>query len=443
MMRSYLTNITPDGMSGLIFGLEGITDGIVLLNGPSGCKFYHSATSDNQFIRQLEFDPLNYPERWYFGQPRVPCTSLDNGDYVYGSESKLREALTFLRENVKFEILFVVNSPGAALIGDDIRRIAETEIVDRPVITYETPGFSENICKGYVKAGKKLVGQVVKDAGGITEKRTKSCFGDSVKKPVVNVIGLNLFRRHSFGDVLEIKKILNLIGAEAGCFLMAGCSCREVEEMGKADLNLVLFPEFGLPVAEALKEKCGTEYFVPETPPIGFKATEEFAVSLGEILSISPERLLAESEMMRARTYPFISRLNSITGMPKGRPFAIEAHRSEAMGYARFLIEYFAMTADSVSVLDKECDCGGGDLAGMLHSYGMDAALRCDIMDTEADIVMANGNTIAALKLKRKKFGGIDITLPGLGYVDILPKTHLGVKGAALLSELIINGLVY
>lgn len=218
MMRSYLTNITPDGMSGLIFGLEGITDGIVLLNGPSGCKFYHSATSDNQFIRQLEFDPLNYPERWYFGQPRVPCTSLDNGDYVYGSESKLREALTFLRENVKFEILFVVNSPGAALIGDDIRRIAETEIVDRPVITYETPGFSENICKGYVKAGKKLVGQVVKDAGGITEKRTKSCFGDSVKKPVVNVIGLNLFRRHSFGDVLEIKKILNLIGAEAGCF---------------------------------------------------------------------------------------------------------------------------------------------------------------------------------------------------------------------------------
>ena len=118
MMRSYLTNITPDGMSGLIFGLEGITDGIVLLNGPSGCKFYHSATSDNQFIRQLEFDPLNYPERWYFGQPRVPCTSLDNGDYVYGSESKLREALTFLRENVKFEILFVVNSPGAALIGD-------------------------------------------------------------------------------------------------------------------------------------------------------------------------------------------------------------------------------------------------------------------------------------------------------------------------------------
>ena len=38
--------------------------------------------------------------------------------------------------------------PGDAIVGV----IAETEIVDRPVVTYETPGFSENICKGYVKA---------------------------------------------------------------------------------------------------------------------------------------------------------------------------------------------------------------------------------------------------------------------------------------------------
>ena len=44
-----------------------------------------SSTVDNQCLCQSEFDPLNYSELWYFGQPRVPCTSIDKRDYVYGS----------------------------------------------------------------------------------------------------------------------------------------------------------------------------------------------------------------------------------------------------------------------------------------------------------------------------------------------------------------------
>ena len=46
MTSTYLTNITPDSLSGLIFAFEGIHNTTVLLNGPSGCKFYHSATSE-------------------------------------------------------------------------------------------------------------------------------------------------------------------------------------------------------------------------------------------------------------------------------------------------------------------------------------------------------------------------------------------------------------
>ena len=71
-MSTYLNNITPDSLSGIIFALEGISRTAVLLNGPTGCKFYHSSVADNQTIKQFEFDPLNYPDKWYFGQPRLP-----------------------------------------------------------------------------------------------------------------------------------------------------------------------------------------------------------------------------------------------------------------------------------------------------------------------------------------------------------------------------------
>ena len=149
MTSPYLTNITPDSFSGLLFGLEGIRNTIVLMNGPTGCKFYHSATSDNQAPRQMEFDPLNYPELWYFGQPRIPCTYLDKRDYVYGSKEKLVEALRFLKANLPFDLLAIVNSPGAALIGDDLRKIADAETDGRPILTIETPGYSHHIWDGY------------------------------------------------------------------------------------------------------------------------------------------------------------------------------------------------------------------------------------------------------------------------------------------------------
>ena len=98
MTENYLTSITPDSFSGLIFGFEGVKNAVVLLNGPTGCKYYHSSTVDNQCLCQSEFDPLNYSELWYFGQPRVPCTSIDKRDYVYGSRDKLTEALSFIRK---------------------------------------------------------------------------------------------------------------------------------------------------------------------------------------------------------------------------------------------------------------------------------------------------------------------------------------------------------
>ena len=71
-MNTFLKNITPDSLSGIIFALEGVKRSLVILNGPTGCKFYNAATSDSQVIRQREFDPLNFPPVWYFGQPRVP-----------------------------------------------------------------------------------------------------------------------------------------------------------------------------------------------------------------------------------------------------------------------------------------------------------------------------------------------------------------------------------
>ncbi len=430
-MSSYSNSITPDSISGILFALEGVAKSVVLLNGPTGCKFYHSSTSDHQTIRQFEFDPLNYPEKWYFGQPRVPCTYLDSADYIYGSTDKLTEALTFLRDNVIFELLCIVNSPGAALIGDDLRGIAAAIVTDRPIVTIETPGFSSDICTGYETAAHALIDQ-------LPLRRVETAIPKTV-----NILGQSIWHRNYAGDVAEIERLMTLCGIDVNCFLCAGSDLDRILRLPDAALNVVLHPEFGMRTAEYLRKRYGTPFYVCDGPPVGFAATEKMTRGVCALLGADASPAIADSEKARARAYPFISRVNSLTGLPKGVRFAVEGTYSELYAYIDFLVSYFGMIPDCAAVVNPQSDGFKPQLTGLLKSLSLPETLGRDIADTHSELVFGSGNTIAKLKLRRHVFSGIETTLPSLGYLDVIPKTHLGVRGALQLVEQVLNGLLF
>ena len=53
MTASCTRSISPDAITGMIFAMEGMQETIVLLNGPMGCRFYHSSTSGFLMRRPL------------------------------------------------------------------------------------------------------------------------------------------------------------------------------------------------------------------------------------------------------------------------------------------------------------------------------------------------------------------------------------------------------
>lgn len=444
MTDTYLKNITPDSLSGLVFGFEGVHDTVVLLNGPTGCKFYHSATSDNQTLRQMEFDPHNFPLLWYFGQPRVPCTYLDKRDYVYGSEDKLRDAIDFLKKNVKFELLVIINTPGAALIGDDLERIAAECSAGVPVITVESPGYSQDIFRGYQEACKRLVDALAVEPGAAVaaeEREAQDATGPENGAPAsgpahkgkrVNLLGLSIFQKYFQGDLLELKRLLALCGIEVQCSLGCECNVEEIRTITDADLNVVVDPDWGLPVAQYLEEKLGMPFVAPKGLPVGFAATEALFTEICDALGCDVTPVMEDSERARARCYLYIARVNSLTGLPRGTKYAVHGSPSQALGYCRFLTKYFGMVADVISIADT------GDAA-----CDTSLATEKDIYHTDAELVFADGNIIANLKGRHHRFTGIEISLPSLGYVDVIPKTHLGVQGALLICEQVLNGLMY
>lgn len=426
-----LDGIVPDSLSGIVFALEGVVDATVLLHGPTGCKYYHSSLSDSQTFRMFDFDPLSFPMKWYFGQPRVPSTFLDNADYVYGGEAKLGDALDYFREQDGIGLVCVVNTPGAALIGDDLERIAAKHLGGKPFLTVETPGYSTDLCHGFEMGALALVDTVCASMSAAPVPQQ------------VNLLGMSLYARNHTGDVEEMCRLCELCGLDVACVLCGGGSCKDVARVPDACLNIVVHPEYGMTTARALEERFGTPYYVCDGAPIGFAATERIFTEICEQAGGAIGPLLEESKQARRRSFSYLSRLNSLTGLPKGVPFAAEGSYSELYALTDFLTDYLALVPVALWPVYEKSNSYQNALEDLLEQLGTVEALGTDPASCEAELVFASGSTIARMQLEGKQFAGIETMLPTLGYLDVVPKTYLGLRGALHLVEMVLNGLAF
>ncbi|MDR1353541.1 MAG: oxidoreductase [Treponema sp.] len=450
-MIHYSENITPDSFSGALFAVEGIKDACTVLNGPTGCKFYHSAIADSQFLRTPTFNPLEYTEGFYFGQSRIPSTYLDGEDYVFGGGEKIAKILrAAVRKNPG--LVAVINSPGAALIGDDLDRFLAEEVGNIPAFALENTGFSGSFGSGYQKAiicaldaarrqGPSPCAESISGSNTVTGGRAANGGG---KQKAVNILGLCIYQKHYAQNLAVLKRLLEASGIALAAAPGAGDDAASLAGIGGAALNVALYPEYSLEIAEKLKAEYGTPYFVPEEgPPIGFDAAEAFIRRICRELGGDGRAALEEIERARARAYLYLSRFSSLLGLPRGTLFSVKAEASVAYAITKWLCAYLGMIPASISVLP------GGDafftrkLGAFLAEIRCGEALEAPIIETPAHILLADGNTIAELKLYGQRFCGIEIALPSLGYIDITGKTLFGGDGALFLLEQILNGLRY
>ena len=120
-----MNRIVPDGFAGALMAVESFSDGRAVLHGPGGCRNYHNFMASRYYPRANTENPDRYAKRFFFGQSRLPCTYVDERDYIYGSHEKIEESLPVICSDDDSFLVFI-RSPGAALIGDNI-----TDIIDR------------------------------------------------------------------------------------------------------------------------------------------------------------------------------------------------------------------------------------------------------------------------------------------------------------------------
>ena len=430
-MKYSTGNILPDSLTGAIFAIEGIADACVILNGPTGCKFYHSAVSNDQFVRSLSFDPLAYSEEYYFGQPRVPCTYLDGYDYVYGSKAKLEGALRMAAEK-DYGLIVVINSPGAALIGDDLALLLAKEVRDIPCFAMENTGYSGTFGEGLSKALIQLFEQMALPPAETPRPRT------------VNLLGINIMQKYYDGNIAEMRRLLGLCGVEVLCVPGGQDSLETLRQVPEAALNVVVYPEYGQALAEYCEAVYKTPFVTPVAgPPVGFDAAEAFVKEIARRMDVSPNPALEDIEKARARSFLYLARYTSIFGMPKGAAFSVKGEISAVYALTRWLSEYLGMIPAAIETLDDDVPFFRAKLTDFLDSIGCGEALGRPVNKTPVQMVFADGTTIAQLKQCHNNCAAMEIALPSLGYLDVTRKTLFGGSGALLFIENILNGLRY
>jgi len=410
----------PESLVGAIIAFEGIEGSITAMNGPTGCKYYPASLSE-AVTRRGGFNPMLHDSLFYLGQSRVPCTYMDSSDYVAGARERMRALWDDSRRR-RPSLLALINSPGASLIGEMLSFEGEAP----PTVTMESPPPSASFSFGYGTA-------MVSVLEGLAPSPA------SPREMAVNLLGVSVADLGWEDSIADLRRLLALCGVEVLCAPGAGWSPGDVQRSAEAALNVAVHDERAAMAAEWYRRNLDIPYLRPPGgAPLGFEALEGWLQDVCQELGADPAPALGRIAACRRRAHREISRLDQYAGLPRGCSFSLEGRPSLVWPALRTLHAYLGMVPVAVNMTeDGPC---AADVESYLISIGC-ADAGTSLLDCPADVVLADGNTVAGALGRGLSDCGVELDHPPLYSVRIREDPLLGLGGTLRLIERSLQGL--
>ncbi|MDR3075003.1 MAG: hypothetical protein LBU30_03050 [Candidatus Methanoplasma sp.] len=422
-----IKKIHMDGFTGALMAVESFDGTVTVLHGPGGCRNYHTFLSSQCYARKSPENFRKYSQKYFYWNSRMPCTYMDENDYINGADSKIEEILPIIKEVDGGAAVFI-QSPGASLIGDNISDVIERLGYSGTALAIEESLISQPFSSSYDHTVRSI----------IEWKRPKR--SDTVKG-TVNLLGLPITTRAWEDSLEELRHMLALCGIEVMTSPGAGCPVSGIDSSADAEYNVMVCPEYGSGTADYYESEFGIPCIISDAgAPVGFDASEEWIKNICSVMGKDPSGALGYIDRHRFRAFKTIDKLvyNQRT---RGVRFAVMADSSVLLPLTKWLYSYLSMVPVFLEAEPGEDTGCMRSLGEFIGCSGLGNSLGTDLAKAVPYFVFADGHMSETMRLMGVCKAGVDISAPDLSHFSFIPKPVMGALGAMYILDEVFNSL--
>lgn len=363
-------------------------------------------------------------------RPPVSYTTFQARDLGKDTAALLQDAIAQAAERFAPQALLVGASCTAELIQDDPAGLAQALSLPCPVIPLELPSYQRKENWGAAESFYRLVRALADPAVRPAPREGR--------RPLANLLGPCALGFRHRDDVAEVTKLLSRIGVEVNCVAPLGASPADLRRLGRADFNVVLYPETGTEAARWLARTFGQP--TVDVVPIGVGATTDFIRAVASVAGVDPAPALADPHSR----LPWWSRSVDSTYLTGKRVFVF-GDATHAMAAARIAAEELGFTVCGLGCYNREF---AREMRAAAAAHGLDPLITDDHLAVEAAIRASAPELVLGTQMERhiaKRLGVPCAVISAPVHVQDFPARHspqMGFEGANVIFDTWVHPLV-
>ena len=368
-------------------------------------------------------------------RPPVTYTTLQARDLGGDTAELFKTAAREAYERFQPQAMIVGASCTAELIQDDPGGLTAALNLPVPVVALELPAYQRKENWGAAETFYQLVRALCMPRVPPPGAKPERVPGQRAR---CNVLGPTALGFRHRDDLREVTDLLGRIGVDINVIAPLNATPADLQRLGDADFNVVLYPEVAMPAAQWLLRSFGQP--VVKTVPIGVGATREFIAEVAALAGVDAQPLLDDP---RSRSTWYAKSVDS-TYLTGKRVFVF-GDATHAIAAARVAAKELGFQVVGIGTYSREF---ARDVREAAKLYGCEALITDDYLDVEARVAELQPEMVLGTQMERhiaKRLGIACAVISAPMHVQDFPARHspqMGFEGANVLFDTWVHPLM-